>query len=94
MTSKQIREAMNNTGYENMDDGVIHQYQQFMARRIGPFNFEIDEAIDAEILNDEQVRQDLDEVDGILDKGIDANATTSTRILGKNKRKKKYKKMF
>lgn len=52
----------NRTGFTEMvDDPAV------AARRIGPFSFEVDQMIDTEVLSEMVVRDDLKELNQILD---------------------------
>ena len=70
----------NRTGFTEMaDDPAI------AARRIGPFSFEVDQMIDTEVLSEMVVRDDLKELNQILDQG---ETNLGTKFFGKSKRKK------
>ena len=59
-------------GLSKMNEPVMpaldeEEQAKMAARKIGPFSFDIDDDIDAEVLTNEQVYDDLKEIEDILD---------------------------
>ena len=78
------------TGMSGFTDGaetvLSPEEQAREARRIGPFCFEVDPMIDTEVLAEVVVRDDLNELDGILPGAEEAQL--SSKFLGRSKKKR------
>jgi hypothetical protein len=75
----------------NMDrDAIDEEEERLKMRKIGPFQFDIDHEIDAEILKNEEVYKDLKELDEKFIKKDKTHSYLTTKSFGRRKKRNKY----
>lgn len=68
-------------------DAIDEEEEKMNQRKIGPFQFDIDHDIDAEILNNQEVYDDIKDVDEKILKKDKNHSYMATKSLGRRKRK-------
>lgn len=85
-----VKRMTQETARANMDREAIEEEEKQNMRKIGPFQFDIDHEIDAEILKNDEVYKDLKEVDEKLPKPKQNHSYLATKSFGKKRKKNKY----
>jgi hypothetical protein len=86
-----VKRMTKETAQANMDRNAIEEEEEKQnLRKIGPFQFDIDHDIDAEVLNNEEVFKDLKELDEKIIKQDKSHSYLFTKSFGRKKKKNKY----
>lgn len=86
-----VKRMTKETARLNMDrDAIDEEEEKQNLRKIGPFQFDIDHDIDAEILKNEEVFKDLKELDEKIIKQDKTHSYLFTKSFGRKKKRNKY----